>query len=240
MAQIIKKQNELEKKYLQTRQLSQLGLGLFFAGMVVAAFNLGSVTMLISLLVAFGGVFLGAYMGKQANIYKAGVSGEGITAEIIRKLPEEYFAVQNLRVTYNDQSSEMDLVVVGPTGVFIVETKNLKGTVVGEAEEKYWTLCKVGRQGTPYSKEFYSPVKQVGTHVYRLANFLRSNGANIRVESAVYFSHPETAVQLNGTPKNTPIFWEQSNGAAQLRQYITGQERRLSPVQIDRIRQLLG
>lgn len=240
MAQIIKKQNELGNKYALARGLFLLGLVIFFVGVVFAVLSFGSGRMVIGFVVGYAGLFFGIYMNKQARIYKAGISGESSTAELVRQLPEDYFGVQNLKVTYDKKTSEIDLVVVGPAGVFIVETKNQKGEVTGDAEGQNWVLLKIGRKGSPYTKTFYNPVKQVGTHTYRLANFLRQGGVQVRVESAVYFSNPETTVLLTGTPKNARVFCAQTGGGEDLKVFLTGGGQRLSQQQIQRVRQLLG
>ena len=236
MARIYKKTNALEKKRLLTGGLSLAGFALFFVGIAVALFA----RWFVFVPVGFAGLLLGMVMNQKYNIYKAGISGEAATARLLQTLPEDYFGVQNLKVTWNGEESELDMVVVGPTGVFVVETKNQKGTVIGDTEEKNWILQKVGRKGGAYSKTFYNPVKQVGTHVYRLANFLRSNGTNVRVESAVYFSNPVTVVQLTGVPKNAEVFCASDNGVEKLTGYIRNREAKLSPVQLSRIKQLLG
>jgi len=193
------------------------------------------------LLVGFGGCgYLSQYMQQKAAIYKSGVDGENATAEIVSSLPNTYLGFQNVQVTYEGKTSELDMVVVGPTGVFIIETKNLNGTIVGNYGNPQWVQKKVGQEGTPYSKNFYNPIKQVGTHVYRLANYLRSNGCYVHVNDMVYFSNPDTVIQLLGTPSNTPVFTALGNSGREICDYILENEQRIAENVIYQISELLS
>ena len=169
------------------------------------------------------------------NILEAGILGEQETARLIKKLPDSFYAFQNLKVTFDGKSSEIDLVLVGPTGVFVIEIKNLNGRVVGSFDKPRWSLHKIGRGGTPYKKDFYSPVKQVGTHVYRLANTLRKNGIKAYVNSCVFFSNEECVVHISGSPDRTPVF----DDINALFDHILSFNGRLSNEEIEKIRKLL-
>ena len=46
--------------------------------------------------------------------------------------------------------------------------------------------------------ECNNPVKQVGTHIYCLANYLRQNGVNTYIEGMVYFANKSCLVSLTG------------------------------------------
>ena len=242
MARVTKKQDDLSAKFSQYRLLMWIGFiisGISF--LVITAtmrqFSFPSPILYVGFL---GGFFLGGVMSHKAASYKSGIQGEATTAGIVRGLPDEYFGIQNMQIRYDGQSSELDMVVVGPTGVFIIETKNLNGTIVGNYDTTHWTQRKVGQQGTPYSKNFYSPVKQVGTHVYRLAHLLRDSGIRVTVESLVYFSNPDTVVQLVGTPARIPVFSALGNGESEIRRYLMNRPVVLSQQQISQIEQFLN
>lgn len=47
-----------------------------------------------------------------------------------------------------------------------------------------------------YAFLLYSPVKQVGTHTYRLSKVLKENGINVWVNNAVFFSKMGTSVNI--------------------------------------------
>ncbi len=182
---------------------------------------------------------LGKYFSKKTNILHSGLEGEDVAAGVVSKLPNSYYCFRNLNVSYKGQTSEMDMVVVGPTGVFVLETKNLNGTILGDFENKHWIQRKIGRDGTLYSKKFYSPVKQVGTQVYRLAHFLRSNGVRVHVKSIVYFSNPDAAVRLTGKTSDTMVFSTLKNGDQEMRKYILECQPQLAGTEVQKIKTLL-
>ncbi len=129
--------------------------------------------------------------------------------------------------------------MVGPTGVFVVETKNRKGKIVGNFDEREWVQCKIGRGGTPYKNEFYSPVKQVSTHIYRLVGFLKENGLRTHVSGAVYFPSFETSLSLKGTPGDLPVFCASNGGKTALKNYILQKDATLSPEYVAKLCALL-
>ena len=129
-------------------------------------------------------VFLAiAYLqaGAKDSVKAAGVAGEDQTLAVLETLPNDYVLFNQLDLPDNRSSTgsrELDFVVVGPNGVFVVETKNLRGELVGAAGDEYWTLHKVGRGGTPYSKSVRNPVRQVRGQVAVLNKFLQSRNLN--------------------------------------------------------------
>ncbi len=226
MAQIIKKSNELAEQYKSYKSLSSIGYwvcGICFVLFAVFAVGQHQFSLSIPLMFGFlGGGLLGGMMKQKSDALASGLSGEAATAQIVAALPDNYCGFQNLKVTFDGKQSELDMVVVGPTGVFIIETKNMGGTVVGNYDNPQWVQKKIGQQGTPYSRNFYNPVKQVGTHTYRLAHFLRENGINVHVDNMVYFSNPDTVIQLVGDPVSTPVFSALANSTSDLHLHILG------------------
>ncbi len=210
MAKIYKKSNALIKKYKAIKEkIKKIWLFAFlFSALLFAVWYFGKINVLfptipLPLIIAF---ILTAFRKRDLDILAAGIDGEQNSAKLISTLPDSYCGFQNLNITFNGKTSEIDLTVVGPTGIFIIEVKNLNGTVLGDYQNNKWTQHKIGRGGTPYSKQFYSPVKQVGTHIYRLANFLRQNGIYHYVNGCVYFANDDSDLKIKGIPDKIPIF----------------------------------
>ncbi len=136
-----------------------------------------------------------------------GAIGELKTEILLEQLlPADYTVIRNVKVTYDGKTSEIDNVVIGNTGVYIIEVKTMKGTVYADYDAHDWKKVKTDKYGIEHEKDFYSPVKQVGTHVYRLANVLRRSGIRAYVNAIVYFSDPEANVIISGEKNNIPIF----------------------------------
>lgn len=255
MAKIIKKTSDLEEGYMKYKKLEKSswrkqGLSVvgMFAGLLL--FLLGrehSLCVFIALIV-FGvsvlffvwNIAIYPIYANKAKIRESGIEGELTTSELIQSLPEEYYGFSNVKVTYEDQTSELDMIVVGPGGIFVIETKNLNGEIRGTYTSRNWVQRKVGRGGTPYSNEFYSPVKQIGTHIYRLANFLRDNGVFVYVNGAVYFSNVDAKVEVLGESNGIPVFSCWDHGEELLRDYILADEKKLNAETIEKVCKLLS
>lgn len=266
MAKIIKKASGLEQEYFENSTRAKemdkksgkwlLGVALGFALMVLGVVLLaldtdnrlitaillgaGLLSIIISSICAH--YYGAASFEKNSNnsVLGAGNQGENATANIVSALPNSFVGFQNVVVTFEGQKSEMDMVVVGPTGVYIIETKNHNGTIYGGYADRNWIQHKIGRRGSPYQNEIYSPVKQVGTHIYRLANYLRSNGARVHVDGLVYFSNYEAVLQLHGKPDKIPVFSASGNDFASINRYIVSGDITLDNATVNKVYNLLN
>ncbi len=204
------KQNQADKRAKNMRILGKVTVALimlYAASIAVSAVTDTISSVFVPLTVCFGFVqmiviivCLDSGVSKYVNtdILVSGIHGERIAAKVLAALPDSYTVFQNVIVTYGDKESEIDNIVVGKSGVFIIEVKNHNSHIVGDINETYWTQHKVGRGGTPYTNQMYNPVRQVGTHIYCLANYLRQNGVNIYIEGMVYFVNQTCLLDLTG------------------------------------------
>lgn len=173
----------------------------------------------------------------EVGILRSGVQGERIARWILRLLPGDYHIFPGLRVTDEKGSNEMDLVVLGPTGIFVVEAKNYKGKLTGDWSDHtlYKKRVKITRRallwrirrevGKP--EETYSPLKQVGKQVYRLSRYLKEQGVDSWIQGCVWFVNPSLEIAVtNRENRSLPVF-QQWKGAS-LRRYILQGENSLS------------
>lgn len=168
-----------------------------------------------------------------------GDMGERRTGLIFeRYLPEDYTVIQNITITYEGRASEIDNIIVGKTGIFVVEVKNVKGTVIGNFSSNDWVQDKVDNYDIEHIKTLYNPVKQTSTHIYRLAGVLKENGIFTFIKGAVYFANPETKLNINGeNEKAIPIF--SARNTNELLDYIMNGNANLSKKQIEKILEIL-
>lgn len=140
----------------------------------------------------------------EISIELAGIEGEKKGLEIVQALDSRCHVFTNLIVPHNGDTSELDMVVVSPQGICIVEIKGHKHRVAGDYADPSW------QQQTKYTtKQFYNPVKQVGTHVYRLSHYLAKCGTHVDVKRCVLFVHDDVQLQLSDRQrisKNCPVF----------------------------------
>ena len=244
MAKIYKKDESLKNKYRFYLRMIIIGGAALAAGFLSLLISFyfeklyTPVVILSALSCLFGFIVISLLSGKASSL-RTGIEGESDTAKLIRHLPDGYVGIQNATVSFDGKQSEIDMIVVGPTGVFIIESKRRNGKVVGDYDAKYWTQHKVGRGHTPYSSDFYSPVKQVGTHIYRLAHFLRSRGVGVNIEGAVYMSGQDYSLQLNGTVGRIPVFTNTPQGHKKLYAFILNKNSLLSQQTISKICEIL-
>lgn len=127
------------------------------------------------------------------NRMKSGHDGEVKVIETLKKLPDSYYIINDFRITVNRRTSQIDHVVVGPTGIFAIETKNWQGTLYGKAENIHWKV--VMPDGN--SRNAYNPIKQNETHTRRMEELLKKFlGKNFYLESIVVLTHPNVKIMF--------------------------------------------
>jgi hypothetical protein len=80
---------------------------------------------------------------------------------------DTYRRIDNVIVPSWNGTTQIDHIVVSVYGIFVIETKNLKGWIFGSAEDDTWTQALFG---TKY--RFQNPLKQNYRHTRCLAEYL--------------------------------------------------------------------
>jgi len=167
----------IRKKILAVGVLSALVLTVFYPA--------GSLLCLGAIAVAF------LFTLGVDPIIESGANGEDYTLSILKGLPAEYIIFNQLEIP--DEKSrtgfrELDFVVCGPKGIFVVESKNHNGKIEGHENDHKWTIHKVGRGGTAYSDTIRNPVSQTKQQVHVLKNYLKKKGVYEWVNGLVALS----------------------------------------------------
>jgi len=125
-----------------------------------------------------------------------GRSGEHqVRAALAAELPETYALLNGLTLPHS--AGDIDHLVVGPSGVFLLETKTMAGYIVCDPDGT-WRRTKVGRAGTPYGAYIGDPAAQVQRNIYAVRECLRRRlphlfrGTPLWIEGLVVFPHPAT------------------------------------------------
>lgn len=148
-----------------------------------------------------------------AGKMEAGHKGEMKTLKVLERLNDEYTVVTDLMIYYNRNVSQLDSVIVGPNGVFIVETKNINGKVTGSYKDKNIVVSKDSS-----TKTYYNPIKQVTTHRDRLKGLLKQNHIDVDVNAAVFFVNEMS--QVNMITDDIPVFTYSDDSGDKLLSYI--------------------
>lgn len=97
-----------------------------------------------------------------------GVFGEFLVNRLLYKLPEsDYTLIKDVTLPTSDGTTQVDHSVVSKYGIFVVETKNMKGWIFGSARQKQWTQ-KIYR----HSSKFQNPLHQNYKHIKALETLL--------------------------------------------------------------------
>lgn len=140
------------------------------------------------MLLVFGGLSL-SWMSVSVE-RRVGYRGEiTVVRRISGVLPEGYALFNQLAVP-NPRSrtgaTEIDAVVVGPTGITVIEVKsNLGSVIAGSDLDDNWPVRKVGRKGTVYYTQMRNPVRQSTRQACALRQYLKSRGVNVWVSALV-------------------------------------------------------
>jgi hypothetical protein len=86
-----------------------------------------------------------------------GVMGEFVINVSIRLLldKEQYHLIKNVTLPTEDGTTQIDHIIVSKYGVFVVETKNMKGWIFGGVHQRQWTQ-KIYK----HSQKFQNPLHQ--------------------------------------------------------------------------------
>lgn len=98
-----------------------------------------------------------------------GVVGETIVKLAARvRLPRDtYHAIHNVTLMTEDGTTQIDHIFVSPYGIFVVETKNMKGWIFGGEFQSEWTQKIFNK-----SFKFQNPLRQNYKHIKALEEAL--------------------------------------------------------------------
>lgn len=139
------------------------------------------------------------------EILKFGLQGEKEAFDLLSKLPRQYKVLSDVHLVDGNKSSQIDFVIIGPNGIFIMESKHIKGIINGKEDDNYLQKVKIGRGGDKYFKRMYNPIKQISGHKIGMDVFLKKKGFRFRAFPILYFSNDCT---VNVQSKRVKIITE--------------------------------
>ena len=96
----------------------------------------------------------------------------------------------NLYLPYNNATTELDVVMINSSGIFVFESKNFSGWIFGNENSKNW--CETFPNGE--KSFFYNPVWQNKTHLNAIKNIL---GKRYKYHSAVVFGEQADLMDID-------------------------------------------
>ena len=109
-----------------------------------------------------------------------------------------YKILRNVYVPVHGGYSEIDVLLLHETGVYVFESKNVVGSIYGDETHPQWQRYK-----SKSEKDFIpNPVMQNEGHIKALCEFLQLNKYQFRVFSIIFFG---VSTNLKAVPENTSL-----------------------------------
>lgn len=84
-----------------------------------------------------GGCWVADRIGLLGDHWMRGFFGEAFMSHILGMLPESYAIYHDVTVSSNGEVSNIDHLVVGPTGIWVIETKAWRGQIARSGEQLF-------------------------------------------------------------------------------------------------------
>lgn len=112
-----------------------------------------------------------------------GKYGEYLLFNKLKEIDGEYRILTNVYLPMgNGKMTEVDIIYIHETGIYVFESKNYGGWIYGMEENKFWIQSlKNGRK-----ENFYNPIWQNNTHIKYLSRLLKFDEKSIK--SIIVFS----------------------------------------------------
>lgn len=150
---------------------------------------------MISLLLTFWPVLVLALIIFLLGIFKPkikGIIGEKTVSVFLSRLDKsKYKVINDVMIRHKDKTSQIDHVVVSNYGIFVIETKNYKGWILGNEYSKYWTQVIYKRK-----EKLYNPIRQNYGHVQALKENLSEFGGIKFIPIVVFSTQTELKVEV--------------------------------------------
>lgn len=232
MAQIINKSNHLRKE-------------LFTEVIKLIIFVISALLCLVIVFETYGLSLIGiiifsVYIRKtkiQFNIIISGLVGEKEVLSLLGELPKRYKVLTDLLIEDKNKSSQIDFIVIGSNGIFIVESKNIRGTLTGNESDKYILHTKIIRGGKSYKRQLYNPIFQVKGHSIGLSKLLKKNKLVYPIQGIVYLSNDESVSKIQS--KEVPILSKSKDDLLKYIRAYKNKDVKLSPKDQKSVVQLL-
>lgn len=130
---------------------------------------------------AFFAIFAWKYITKFS--YEQGLKGEDEVSKVLKKLPVEYHLIYDFQ---DKNIGNTDIVVIGPTGIWTIEVKNLKKNVISINNDQLF--------GDVHSLE--KERIQAYHEAQNLQEYLKSKELFFPVNPILVFANPKTQINL--------------------------------------------
>ncbi len=158
----------------------------------------------LALLVAGVAVLTGFFTGISGSSsvpadQMSGAEGEAKVLRALQELPDDFTIFNQLQIpdaSLPNGRRELDFLVVGPSGLFIIEVKNSRGLIYVRPDQPHWPLAhKAGCGGRPGWNAVANPLHQVRAQVAALDRWLLMHGQTATIHPLLCFARSDVALK---------------------------------------------
>lgn len=146
--------------------------------------------------IGFGGLLfwlperISKRLDKEIQQYRLGQEGEDLTIQVIAgALDGNWHVFRNVSLPGRNQG-DLDIVLLGPSGVWVLEVKNFRGDYINRGED--WEF----HRGNKWVKALGNPSRQVVKNAVRLSNFLKADRLETFVNPAIVWANQESKLEV--------------------------------------------
>lgn len=122
-------------------------------------------------------------------------------SELYGNIPGQCKILMNLQIPSEyGRTTEIDLLLIHETGIYVFEAKHYKGTIYGKVNEPQWTQYF----RTASNQRLNNPIAQNGWHVEQLRKIYHS----LPIHSFVVFTNKECTLKIEGHVANTTLCYQ--------------------------------
>jgi len=169
-------------------------------------FNTASLILFIPAMIAFAAfvAYLTFFRFEGAS-YVSGLEGEQKALEILSSnLDNDHIILNSIDVEWDGQNIQIDNIIIGPTGVYIIEVKNHNSALSGRYDDRHFVQHKEGIYQN-YDVPVKNFCKQASWQVYNASRYLKNNGISTYINAAIFFTNIG-ADPLNIVTDKIPVF----------------------------------
>lgn len=115
-------------------------------------------------------------------IFNKGLYGEYLTFRILESLPGYSKILVNTYIPKGDKTTEIDIIFIHQTGIYVIESKNYGGWIFGNEKNKNW--LQTFKNG--HKSFFYNPIWQNNIHIKCLKDILKDEKDDIYTSIIVF------------------------------------------------------
>ncbi|WP_139998004.1 nuclease-related domain-containing protein [Paenibacillus paridis] len=107
------------------------------------------------------GILLNLFILSKSPTFKGFIGEASVRAKLKKLNPKEYILLKDIVLKKADgRTSQVDHIVISKYGLFVIETKNYTGWIVGNEKAEYWTRVIYKRK-----EKLYNPIRQNYGHM---------------------------------------------------------------------------